>query len=109
MPCRDNQMSLARIDLRRLFTDLRRIDDELEGVGILIFFYQLQVNEPFGACQRFALWESFCRGLKEKCCQLKFAVRSEAIYSVGNLDLREAEVVDQTLFADSATVMVDNL
>ena len=58
------QTSFGRVDLRRLLTDLCRIDDELERISILILLHQLQVNEPFGVCQRFALGKSLGRRLK---------------------------------------------
>src|SRR5262249_52695095 len=42
------------INLRRLFANFSRIDDEFEGIGVLILFHQLQVGEPLSAFERIA-------------------------------------------------------
>src|SRR5215471_1774712 len=42
-------LGFLRIDLRRLFANSRRIDDELERIRVLILFYQLQIGEPLSA------------------------------------------------------------
>src|SRR5262245_11783200 len=43
------------VHLRRLLADPRRIDDELERIGVLMFFHQLQIREPLGACESLAV------------------------------------------------------
>jgi hypothetical protein len=43
------RLNVLRIDLRRLFANFCRIDDEFERIGVLALFHQLQINEPLGA------------------------------------------------------------
>src|SRR5215471_13278507 len=106
MHCPDNQTSFAGIDLRRLLADLCRVDDEFERISVLILLHQFQVNQPFGVCEGFAFRKSFSGGLKQGGCQLKLAISHEAIYSLGNLALRDAEIVNQQLRTVRGTDMV---
>jgi hypothetical protein len=45
-------LSALRINLWRLFANLSRIYDELERIGVLILFHQLQIGEPLGTFYR---------------------------------------------------------
>src|SRR5215510_13613931 len=52
---------VLRINLRGLFPNSRRIDDEFERISVLILFHQLLIREPLGALERIAAWKlCFC-------------------------------------------------
>ncbi len=46
--CQLSVSSLATGHLRCLFADLPRVNDEFEGVRILMLFHQFEVDEPLG-------------------------------------------------------------
>jgi len=58
--------SLAAGHLRCLFSDLPRVNDEFERVCILIFFHQLEVDEPFGVSHGSAVLEPASGRFKQR-------------------------------------------
>src|SRR5260370_32271519 len=66
--------SLGRTHLRRLFSDLSRVDDEFERVGILVLLHQLEVYKPFGIRYRCAALEPIPGRFKQRGCELVLAV-----------------------------------
>src|SRR5262249_10502297 len=67
-------LSVLRIDLRCLFADSPRIDDEFEGIGVLILFHQLQIGEPLGTLDRIAAGKLRLRRFEQIRCHLILAV-----------------------------------
>src|SRR6516162_3992798 len=72
-------LNVLRIDLWRLFANFCRIDDELERIGVLILFHQLQIDEPLGTLQSFAVGELWLSGFDQLRCQCVLAVCGETV------------------------------
>jgi hypothetical protein len=69
---------LVRINLWRLFANFSRIDNEFEGICVLILLHQLQIREPSGAFERIAVGKLRLRGFDQRCCQLIVSVSRKA-------------------------------
>ena len=74
--------SLRRSHLRCLFSDLSRVNDEFERVGILILLHQLEVDEPFRGRQGRAVLEPVSGRFEQGSRQLVLAVGSQPFHGL---------------------------
>src|SRR5215472_17953264 len=72
-------LNVLWIDLWRLFANFCRIDDELERIGVLVFFHQLQIGVPLGALQSSAVGELWLSGFDQLRCQCVLAICGETV------------------------------
>src|SRR5215467_15199721 len=80
--------SSARIDLRCLFTDFCRIDDEFERICVLILFHQLEIGEALSAFYRIASGKLRLCGFDQIRCNRIPPVCGQAVHCIDDLRLR---------------------
>src|SRR6516165_8346804 len=91
--------SVAAGHLRSLRLALRRVQNEFERAGVLVFLHQLEIDEPFGLSHRLAILEPVSRGFEERSCKLVFAVGDKALYCRGELLFGHAQIISQEFCA----------
>src|ERR1700738_3010116 len=65
--------------LRNLLSDLRRIENELERIRVLVLFHELQVHKTFRLRDRLTTGEPAPTGVEQRGCKLPFAICAEAV------------------------------
>src|SRR5215510_4125049 len=72
---------------RRLFADLCRVEDVLEGVGVLILLHQLLIDELLRLGDGRGAAETGCRPTQKRGGKFVFAPGGNLVYSLHNLFL----------------------
>src|SRR6266498_1694348 len=91
--------SLFRINLWSLLLNLSRIDDELEWIGVLILFHQLEICEALGTFKSLAVGEFWFDRLDQARRHLVLPVRGKTLRCFSDLRVRETQVVSQQVGA----------
>src|SRR5215467_8180677 len=83
-PGRCWSLSFAR-HCRSLFADLCRVEDVLEGVGVLILLHQLLIDELLRLGDGISAAETRCRPTQKRGGKFVFAIRGNLVDSVHHL------------------------
>src|SRR5215467_15976165 len=90
-----HRMPISRVNLWRLFAGLRRIDDEFERIRVLILFHQLQIGEPLGTFESFAVGELWLGSFDQLCRYCILTVCHETVGCFDNLRFGEAQILNE--------------
>ena len=64
---------------RNLLSDLRRIENELERIRVLVLFHEFQVHKTFRLRDRLTTREPAPTGIEQRGCKLPFTIFAEAV------------------------------
>src|SRR5205085_10776946 len=91
--------SLFRINLWGLLLNFSRIDDELEWIGVLILFHQLEICEALGTLKRLTVGEFWFGRLDQARRHLVLPVRGKTLGCFSDLRVRKLQVISQQVSA----------